>query len=128
MDIFDFILKIGSVLGAIGVICGFITKEISNNNFKKEVFDRLDNLNTNMSEQRKEYYRHELIDFLCDIENGIEKDEYQIIDAFSMYDAYKKCGGNSYLEAKWTTVIGNNSKENLIKKNKGKIIKMNGGF
>lgn len=50
--------------------------------------------------------RNYLVDFLADIENGVQKDECQIERAYELYDHYTKdLHGNSYIHAKWEKVM-----------------------
>lgn len=50
--------------------------------------------------------RNYLVDFLADIENGVQKDECQIERAYELYDHYTKdLHGNSYIHAKWGKVM-----------------------
>ena len=50
--------------------------------------------------------RNYLVDFLADIENGVQKDECQIERAYELYDHYTNdLHGNSYIHAKWEKVM-----------------------
>lgn len=64
-----------------------INKEIST--IKKDVKDiQLNNIKT------------DLVDFMCNAENNNITTE-QKINAYDLYDKYKKLGGNSYIHDKW---------------------------
>lgn len=39
----------------------------------------------------------DLVNFINDAENGIEKSDIQRLNAHELYDRYKKLGGNSYV-------------------------------
>lgn len=39
----------------------------------------------------------DLVNFINDVENGIEKSDIQKLNAHELYDRYKKIGGNSYV-------------------------------
>lgn len=39
----------------------------------------------------------DLVNFINDVESGIEKSEIQKLNAHELYDRYKKIGGNSYV-------------------------------
>lgn len=97
-DITNFIILIGSLIGAVTTIVTaltFILKKIL-----KPINDKIDNLDMGQA-------RNYLVDFLADIENGEEKDECQIERAYELYDHYTKdLGGNSYIHAKWEKVMG----------------------
>ncbi len=50
--------------------------------------------------------RNYLVDFLADVENGVQKDECQVERAYELYDHYTKdLGGNSYIHSKWEKVM-----------------------
>ena len=39
----------------------------------------------------------DLVNFINDVENGIEKSDIQKLNAHELYDRYKVLGGNSYV-------------------------------
>lgn len=50
--------------------------------------------------------RNFLVEFLADVERGIEKDECQIRLAYETYDHYRKdLNGNSYVKDKWEKLM-----------------------
>ena len=52
-----------------------------------------------------------LVGFLCDVENGIEKDEVQWQLAHEIYDHYSNTlKENSYIHDKWERVVNKSDK------------------
>lgn len=43
----------------------------------------------------------DLVNFINDAENGIEKSDIQRLNAHELYDRYTKLGGNSYVHEHW---------------------------
>lgn len=93
------IITAASFIGALGVICsafGFI-------------------VNALLKPIRKELRREDvrscrmfLVSFLCDVENGIAKDEVQWQLAHEIYDHYSNgLNENSYIHDKWERVVNN---------------------
>ena len=93
----EIIIKLASYIGAVSVIC--TTLGLIVNRLLKPV--------------RKELRREDvrscrmfLVSFLCDIENGIEKDEVQWQLAHEIYDHYTNVlKENSYIHDKWERVV-----------------------
>lgn len=94
------IIFFGSVLGAFGVIIAaftaamnFLLKPIRNDLRKNDV----------------RQCRIFLVEFLCDLEAGVEKDEVQWKLAHEIYDHYKEdLNENSYVHDKWERMINHN--------------------
>lgn len=93
----EIIIYIAAVVGAVGSIVAAVQKT-----FKKIMqpfYEKLDKMD-------KRQCRAFLINFLSDIENGVEKDEVQIKFAYEIYDHYTNdlhC--NSYVHDKWERVM-----------------------
>ena len=81
-----------SLITAIGVISAFL------NNALKKLFRPLDVRDCRVF----------LVDFLCDLEHGVEKDETQWQLAHEIYDHYTDdLDENSYIHDKWERVVNN---------------------
>ena len=81
------------IITSSGIIIAFIKKYIDKN-LTKPVLDKIDNLEL---EQSKNY----LLEFLCDVKNGVHKNEYQIQRAHEVYERYTHLNGNSYIKHLW---------------------------
>ena len=94
------IITAGSFIGALGVICtafGLIVKWL------------LKPITKELKREDVRSCRMFLVDFLCDIENGISKDEVQWKLAHEIYDHYSNdLNENSYVHDKWERVVNNN--------------------
>lgn len=90
------------LLGAAGLItaCTIIITAISKifNKAMEPIKKKIDDLDKN---QCKNF----LVEFLSDVENGIKKDEVQILLAHEIYDRYTSLGGNSYIHSKWERIM-----------------------
>lgn len=84
---------LAGIITSSGIICAFIKKYIDKH-LTKPVIDKIDNLEL---EQTKNY----LLEFLCDVKNGVVKNEYQIQRAHEVYERYTKLNGNSYIKHLW---------------------------
>lgn len=84
---------LAGIITTSGIICASIKKYIDKN-FTKPVIDKIDNLEL---EQSKNY----LLEFLCDVKNGVHKNEYQIQRAHEVFERYTKLNGNSYIHSMW---------------------------
>lgn len=97
MDVMNIVILIGSVITAAGVIVSAVVKVI------RDVMNPINKKLDCMDERQCKSF---LVDFLNDIENGIEKDEVQYKLAHDIYDHYSKPeseGGlnkNSYIHDK----------------------------
>ena len=88
MDIIDLIIKISSLIVAIGVILVNIDK-IFTPIYKK------------INELEKNQCKNFLVDFLARVENNEKKTECQKNRAYEMYDHYiKDLNGNSFIKDK----------------------------
>lgn len=98
VDIVSIVLSIGGFVTALTAIITALKKVLQiwlNNNINKKI-DTLDILICKLH----------IIDFLSDVENGIEKDDEQIKLAYEMYDHYSKdLKQNSYVHDKWNNVM-----------------------
>lgn len=47
----------------------------------------------------------DLVNFINDLEKGIEKSEIQKLNAHELYDRYDKLGGNSYVHEHWEKLM-----------------------
>lgn len=100
VDIVSIVLSIGGFVTALTAIITALKKVLQiwlNNNINKKI-DTLDILICKLH----------IIDFLSDVENGVEKDDEQIKLAYEMYDHYSKdLKQNSYVHDKWNNVMNN---------------------
>lgn len=91
------IILIGSLIGAVGVILGSMKK------FLAKLMEPINKTILGMDERQCRMW---LVDFMNDIENGIEKDEVQWKFAHEVYDHYTNdLHKNSYIHDKWERVI-----------------------
>ena len=96
-NIINWVILIASFLTAITTICMFCRKAI-NNGFDT-IYGRIDKIDENQC-------RNFLVDFLADLEKGIEKDEVQIKRAYEVYEHYTKdLHKNSYMHDKWEKLM-----------------------
>ncbi len=94
------IIFIASVLGAFGVIIGVFTAVMNY---------LLKPIRTELRKNDVRQCRIFLVSFLCDIENGVDKDEVQWKLAHEIYDHYEHdLKQNSYVHDKWERVINHN--------------------
>jgi len=96
-QILDVLKWIIAFVGTISTIIIALKKIISTQ--LKPLNDKIDKLDISQC-------RNFLVDFLTDIEKGIEKDEVQVKRAYEIYDHYNndlKC--NSYIHDKWIKVM-----------------------
>lgn len=99
--IFNIILGIASLVTALGTIIKVLQatlKKWLDNNINKQITSFDNQINSFDILFCKTY----LIDFLSDIENGVEKDEEQYKVAYEVFDHYTNdLKMNSYIHAKW---------------------------
>lgn len=101
MELVNWVILAGSFITAIGIICAFIKNVITKvmNKAFEPINKKLDKVDLNRC---KDF----LVDFLADVENGIEKDEIQTQRAYEVYDHYTKdLDGNSYIHDKWEKLM-----------------------
>lgn len=100
IDIVSIVLSVGGFVTALTAIITALKKVLQiwlDKNINKKV-DSLDVLICKLH----------IIDFLSDVENGVEKDDEQIRLAYEMYDHYTNdLNQNSYVHAKWEKVMNN---------------------
>ena len=97
-DLVSRIILIGSLITACSIIIGFFTVCM---NFVLKPIKR--DLRKNDVRQCRIF----LVGFLCDVEQGIDKDEVQWKLAHEIYDHYEKdLKENSYVHDKWERVVG----------------------
>lgn len=96
-ELINIIVLIASFITAVGVIIGAI---------KKIIDSVMKPLNTTIQGMDERQCRMWLVDFLNDIDNGIEKDEVQYKFAHEVYDHYTNdLHKNSYIHDKWDRVM-----------------------
>ena len=95
MDIIDLIIKISSLIIAVGVILTNINKIFT------PIYKKITDLEKN---QCKNF----LVDFLARVENNEKMTECQKNRAYEMYDHYiKYLNGNSFIKDKWERLMNN---------------------
>lgn len=98
-EVSQFIITIASFIGALSVICttfGLIMSWL------------LKPIRKELRREDVRSCRMFLVGFLCDVENGIEKDEVQWQLAHEIYDHYtNELKENSYIHDKWERVVNN---------------------
>ena len=100
IDIVNIVLGLGAFITA---LTGIITplKKVLQLWLDKNVDKKIDALDILLC-------KIHIIDFLADIENGVEKDDEQIRLAHEMYDHYTNdLKQNSYVHDKWNKVMNN---------------------
>lgn len=115
MKVLEIILTIASFLNAILIIANFIKEarkpaskafESKLNKALEPINEKLDDTNRGIKKVDKNECMNFLVNFLADIENGIEKDDVQTKRACEVYDHYvKELHGNSYIHDKWTRLM-----------------------
>ena len=99
-----------AIITAIGTIINTVISKKTNK--KINTVDELKNkIDFMRAESKKDILEHildadktYLINFLSDLENGIQKTDVQIKRAYEIYERYTKNGGNSYVHDKWEEV------------------------
>lgn len=100
-NLFDLIIHLATILGAITTIIGFVVKWLD-----KKLKSILQPIERQIHKMDVKECRRFLIDFLLDVEHGIEKDEVQWKFAHDVYDHYTlDLNENSYVKDKWERVI-----------------------
>ena len=95
MDILDLIIKLSSLIVAVGIILTNINK-IFNPIYKK------------MNELEKNQCKNFLVDFLARKENNEKITDSQINRAYEVYDHYSTdLKGNSFIKEKWERLMDN---------------------
>ena len=97
-DLISKIILIGSLITALSVIIGVFTVAMNL---------VLNPIKRDMRKNDVRQCRIFLVDFLCDVEAGVSKDEAQWKLAHEIYDHYEKdLKENSYVHDKWDRVVG----------------------
>ena len=103
----DWIIYAATFIGAVGTITGIIMKWLN-----KKLTAMIEPIKTQIHKMDVKECRRFLIDFLIDIEHGIEKDEVQWKFAHDVYGHYiKDLKENSYVKDKWERVVTNGHNE-----------------
>ena len=93
MDILDLIIKLSSLIVAVGVILSNINK-IFNPIYKK------------INELEKNQCKNFLVRFLADVERGQKMDDIEVKRAHDVYDHYTNdLKQNSYIHDKWEKLM-----------------------
>lgn len=103
-SIINWVILTASFLTAITTICMFC-KKVINKSFEPiyEKINKIDEKNNKIDENQ---CRNFLVDFLADVEKGIEKDEIQIKRAYEVFEHYTKdLHKNSYIHDKWEKLM-----------------------
>lgn len=99
-NIINTVILVGSLVTAVGLIIATTKKLL--NKATTPVTNQIDN----MDEMQCKLF---LVEFLNDIEDGVEKDEVQYALAHEVYDHYTNdLGKNSYIHDKWQRVMMKN--------------------
>ena len=100
-NFFELLLYLASVLGAVSTVSGFIIKWLD-----KRLKAIIEPIKSQIHKMDVKECRRFLIDFLVDVESGIEKDGVQWKFAHDVYDHYiNELKENSYVKDKWERVI-----------------------
>jgi hypothetical protein len=106
-SLMDLIIYLASFLGAVGAISAIVTKII-----KKMISSEFQSLNRQIRKLDVKECRLFLIDFLVDIEAGVEKNEVQWKFAHDVYDHYTNdLKENSYVKDFWERVMNSGHNE-----------------
>lgn len=96
-ELIKWIGLLAGFIGSITTICVFC-KKVINKGFEP-VYKKIDKIDENQC-------RNFLVDFLADIEKGMEKDEVQIKRAYEVYEHYTNdLHKNSYIHDKWEKLM-----------------------
>lgn len=90
-DLINTIILLASFIGAIGVIQKWTVEKIN------KMFNPI---NEKLSDERMDRLKHDIVNFMCEAENGTLSEEQKIL-LHEEYDEYVKLGGNSYVHEKW---------------------------
>lgn len=115
MDKVTLVISIATFLGAISTIVAFVKQfkssvdKVIDNRFKealKPLNSELTAIERRTDKIDENQCRNFLVDFLADVEAGIEKDEIQIKRAYEVYEHYTKdLHKNSYIHDKWERLM-----------------------
>jgi hypothetical protein len=100
-DFFDLIIYISTLIGAVGCITGIVVKWLN-----KKLSQMIEPMKNQIHKMDVKECRRTLIDFLSDLEKGVEKNEVQWTYAHEVYDHYTKdLEENSYVKDFWERVV-----------------------
>lgn len=109
------VISLATFLNAISVIVTFIMKakkpidKVVDNRFKESlepIYSKLSTIEHRTDKIDENQCRNFLVNFLSDIESGLEKDEIQIKRAYEVYEHYTKdLHKNSYIHDKWERLM-----------------------
>lgn len=96
-----------SFIGSILAICKYaksINKKILAPIDRK--LDKMDKDHLKMIENLEmSSIKTDLVNFINDVEHGVQKSQIQRMNAHELYDRYSKLGGNSYVHDHWEKLI-----------------------
>lgn len=99
-----------ALITAIGTIINTVISKKTNKkiNTVDELKNKIDFMRNESKEDMKKHIldadKTYLINFLSELENGIQKTDVQIKRAYEIYERYTQNGGNSYVHDKWDEV------------------------
>lgn len=103
----DFIIYAATFVGSVATVSGIITRI-----FNKKITAIIEPVKKQLHKMDVKECRRFLIDFLIDIEHGVDKDEVQWKFAHDVYDHYiNELKENSYVKDKWERVMSNGYNE-----------------
>lgn len=106
-DFFDWIIYAATFVGAVGTITGIVVKWLN-----KKLIEMIEPMQNQVHKMDVKECRRFLIDFLVDVEKGVEKNEVQWKFAHDVYDHYvNDLKENSYVKDFWERVVTNGSNE-----------------
>ena len=111
IDIVSIVLGLGGFITALTAIITALKKVLKiwlDKNVNNKMEETNKNINNKIDTLDVLICKLHIIDFLSDIENGVQKDDEQIRLAYEMYDHYTNdLKQNSYVHAKWEKVMNN---------------------
>ena len=99
-----------ALITAIGTIINTVISKKTNKkiNTVDELKNKIDFMRNESKEDMKKHIldadKTYLINFLSELENGIQKTDVKIKRAYEIYERYTQNGGNSYVHDKWDEV------------------------
>lgn len=94
------ITVIGTIIVAIITVGGTIANTIISKKTNKKV-DCVSELRNDFKNHLLDADKTTLINFLSELEHGIQKTDIQIKRMHEIYERYRKNGGNSYVSTHW---------------------------
>ncbi len=96
-----------NIVNWVKLIAGFITATTTICVFCRKVINKgFEPIYIKIAKIDENQCRNFLVDFLADVEKGIEKDEVQIKRAYEVYEHYTKdLHKNSYIHDKWEKLM-----------------------